>query len=88
VASAVAAAGAARCTGTIYLSCPLAPRASVLIDGAATAHHHGDFVEVTCSAHAISFELADGRRQSRGASPTSANTRTSPLEVRCGLDGK
>jgi nitrite reductase/ring-hydroxylating ferredoxin subunit len=72
--------------GTIFLSCPLAPRAAISIDGAVTGYHHGDFAEVSCAAHAISFDPADGRRASRGAAPTSANTRTSPLEIRCGLD--
>lgn len=85
--SAVAPAGVAAvaCTGTVYLSCPLAPRAEITIDGALTSYHHGDFAELGCSPHTIAFDAGEGRRASRGASPTSANARTSPLEVRCGL---
>jgi len=78
-------AAAARCTGAVFLSCPLAPRASISIDGAQTGYHHGDFVDLGCTAHAVAFDAGEGRRSSRTASPTSANTRTSPLEIRCGL---
>ncbi len=84
-ASAAPSAAAASCRGAVYLSCPLAPRASIVIDGALTGLHHGDFTELACAAHTIAFDAGDGKRASRGASPTSANTRTSPLEVRCGL---
>lgn len=83
VAPAVVAVGA--CTGTVYLSCPLAPRAAITIDGALTSYHHGDFAELGCSSHTIAFDAGEGRLANRAASPTSANARTSPLEVRCGL---
>jgi serine/threonine protein kinase len=85
VSVASASPATTKCAGTIYLSCPLAPRASIAIDGVVTGYHHGDFAELSCSAHAITFEPGDGRHANRGASPTSANTRTSPLEIRCGL---
>lgn len=84
---AVAPSAAAGCTGTLYLSCPLAPRAAISIDGARTAHHHGEFVEVACGTHRVSFTMADGREVTRKAAPTSASSRTAPIEVRCGLDG-
>jgi hypothetical protein len=85
-ASAASAAGTERCLGTVYLSCPLAPRAEISIDGAPTALHHGNFVELPCAGHAILFQLPDGRRSAQAAAPTSANTRTSPLELRCRLE--
>jgi len=76
----------AACSGTMYLSCPSAPRAAVLLDGVATSLHHGEFVDVRCGNHAVAFVAPDGRRSSRSAHPTAASTRTAPVEVRCDLD--
>jgi tRNA A-37 threonylcarbamoyl transferase component Bud32 len=74
------------CVGTLYFSCPSAPRGRIEIDGHATAYHHGDFADVPCAAHAITFGTEDGRRAERRALPSSAHTRTMPLEIRCGLE--
>lgn len=84
--AAPSAASPAKCLGTIYLSCPLAPRASIAIDGALTSYHHGDFVDLGCARHTVNFQSSDGRSVGRSVAPTSANTRTSPLETRCGLN--
>ena len=73
------------CAGALYFSCPIAPRSVVEIDGRPTTFHHGDFAELSCASHTITFRSDDGRHAERATLPTSAHTRTAPLEVRCGF---
>jgi hypothetical protein len=70
----------------VYLSCPRAPRANIVIDGRASGVHHGEFVEVSCALHTVAFTADDGRTSTKSTTVSAANTRTSPAEVRCALD--